>query len=184
MTGGEGSSQLGAVSDTELSEDVREVSLDRPVGEEERGRDLPIRLTLGDEGRDAPLADLGAAHDPDGERIVSVGYLALAPNAEKTASRAGAEWSPWTRFFPWEDWRRGRPTAVIDELLAPALTEPNPDTVRKEVADAMHEFIDVQAVGIPLAGIYRIYGLSKKVQGFVPYPAFLHQRWDTVSVTS
>jgi peptide/nickel transport system substrate-binding protein len=76
------------------------------------------------------------------------------------------------------------PGGKFDELLAPALTEPNPDTVRKEVADAMHEFIDVQAVGIPLAGVYRIYGLSKKVQGFVPYPAFLHVRWDTVSLTS
>jgi hypothetical protein len=76
--------------------------------------------TFGDEGRDAPLADLGAAHDPDGDRIVSVGYLALAPNAENTASRAGAEWSPWTRFFPWEDWRRGRP-ALIDDHIAPAL---------------------------------------------------------------
>jgi hypothetical protein len=48
----------------------------------------------------------------------------------------------------------------------------------------MHEFIDVQAVGIPLAGIYRVYGLNKKVKGFVPHPAFLHVRWDTVSVAS
>jgi peptide/nickel transport system substrate-binding protein len=76
------------------------------------------------------------------------------------------------------------PGGKFDALLAPALTEPNPDTVRKEVADAMHEFIDVQAVGIPLAGIYRVYGLNKKVKGFVPHPAFLHVRWDTVSVTS
>jgi hypothetical protein len=29
-------------------------------------------------------------------------------------------WSPWTAFFPWEDWRHGRP-AVIDEAIAPAL---------------------------------------------------------------
>jgi peptide/nickel transport system substrate-binding protein len=76
------------------------------------------------------------------------------------------------------------PGGRFDELLAPALTEPNADTVRKEVADAMHEFIDVQAVGIPLAGIYRVYGLNKKVKGFVPHPAFLHVRWDTVSVAS
>jgi peptide/nickel transport system substrate-binding protein len=76
------------------------------------------------------------------------------------------------------------PGGKFDQLIAPALTEPNADTVRKEVADAMHEFIDVQAVGIPLAGIYRVYGLNKKVKGFVPHPAFLHLRWDTVSVTS
>jgi peptide/nickel transport system substrate-binding protein len=76
------------------------------------------------------------------------------------------------------------PGGKFDQLIAPALTEPNADTVRKEVADAMHEFIDVQAVGIPLAGIYRVYGLNKKVKGFVPHPAFLHVRWDTVSVAS
>ncbi len=79
--------------------------------------------TFGDKGRDAPLADLGGA-GPDGGRIVSIGYLALTPGEaelpEQTA--AGALWSPWTRFFPWEDWREGRP-AVIDEVIAPALTD-------------------------------------------------------------
>jgi len=76
------------------------------------------------------------------------------------------------------------PGGKFDQLIAPALTEPNADTVRKDVADAMHEFIDVQAVGIPLAGVYRVYGLNKKVHGFAPHPAFLHLRWDTVSVAS
>ena len=76
------------------------------------------------------------------------------------------------------------PGGAFDAKLAPTLTEPNADTVRRLVAEAMHEFIDVQAVGIPLAGIYRVYGLNKKVKGFVPHPAFLHVRWDTVSVTS
>lgn len=77
--------------------------------------------TFGDAGRDAPLADFHAlGGDPGREaRIVSVGYLALTPAAatEETAERA---WSPWTRFFPWEDWRAGRP-ALIDEVVAPAL---------------------------------------------------------------
>jgi hypothetical protein len=41
--------------DTELSEDAREVPFDRPVGHEKRGRDLAVRLSLGDEGRDAFL---------------------------------------------------------------------------------------------------------------------------------
>jgi len=75
--------------------------------------------TFGDEGRDAPLADFGGAIDGPVGRIVSVGYLALAPGAVKTA-RPDTAWSPWTRFFPWEDWRRGRPS-VIDAAIAPAL---------------------------------------------------------------
>ena len=64
--------------------------------------------TFGDKGRDAPLADLG-----DGDaaaRVISVGYLALAPAATDTHF-AGSEWRPWSRTFPWEDWRTGRPAA-------------------------------------------------------------------------
>ena len=75
--------------------------------------------TFGDEGRHAPLADLGGHHQPTDGRVVSVGYLALAPGTPP--ARHDAEWSPWIRFFPWEDWRRGRP-ALIDERLVPALT--------------------------------------------------------------
>jgi hypothetical protein len=64
--------------------------------------------TFGDKGRDAPLADLG-----DGDaaaRVISVGYLALAPAATETHF-AGSEWRAWSRTFPWEDWRAGRPPA-------------------------------------------------------------------------
>jgi hypothetical protein len=71
--------------------------------------------TFGDEGRDAPLADVGAG----GARVISVGYLALAPTAVDTHA-PGTAWSGWTRFFPWEDWRIGRPS-LIDETIAPAL---------------------------------------------------------------
>ena len=76
--------------------------------------------TFGDRGRDAPVADMGAMADAEGgARVVSVGYLALAPQATDTNAPDTA-WAPWPRFFPWEDWRRGRP-AVLDEAIAPAL---------------------------------------------------------------
>ena len=75
--------------------------------------------TYGDEGRDAPLADFGGPHGRDESRIVSVGYLALTPEAPETAA-PDTDWSPWNRFFPYEDWRVGRPP-VIDEKIAPAL---------------------------------------------------------------
>jgi hypothetical protein len=70
--------------------------------------------TFGDRGREAPLPDLGGA-----DRIISVGYLALTPNR---AALGAGDWRDWYRFFPWEDWRRGRP-AVIDEVIAPALNK-------------------------------------------------------------
>lgn len=75
--------------------------------------------TFGDKGRDAPLADVGL---PGGDgapaRVISVGYLALAPAAVDTHFQ-GSAWRPWTRFFPWEDWRHGRPAAL--QALEPAL---------------------------------------------------------------
>lgn len=71
--------------------------------------------TFGDRGRDAPLADVGAGR----ARVISVGYLALTTRAVDTAA-PDTGWSPWTRFFPWEDWRRGRP-ALIDQQIAPGL---------------------------------------------------------------
>jgi hypothetical protein len=72
--------------------------------------------TFGDKGRDAPLADVGAG----AARVISVGYLALAPLAVETRAPDTA-WSPFFDFFPWEDWRRGRPE-IIDERIGPALT--------------------------------------------------------------
>jgi hypothetical protein len=71
--------------------------------------------TFGDKGRDAPVADVGAG----AARVISVGYLALTPRATALET-SDVSWSPWTRFFPWEDWRAGRP-AIIDEAIAPAL---------------------------------------------------------------
>jgi hypothetical protein len=71
--------------------------------------------TFGDKGRDAPLADVGAG----AARVISVGYLALTSEPVDTSAPDSA-WAPWSRFFPWEDWRRGRP-ALIDEAVAPAL---------------------------------------------------------------
>jgi hypothetical protein len=71
--------------------------------------------TFGDRGRDAPLADVGAG----AARVISVGYLALAQATVDTEAPDTA-WSSWARFFPWEDWRGGRPE-IIDAAIWPAL---------------------------------------------------------------
>jgi len=76
--------------------------------------------TFGDRGRDAPLADMSAAGAASGAaaRVISVGYLALAPRAPESHT-ADSDWQPCPRFFPWEDWRDGRPAALdpIGEAL-------------------------------------------------------------------
>jgi hypothetical protein len=71
--------------------------------------------TFGDKGRDAPLADVGAG----GARVISVGYLGLTPLPVETTA-PDTDWSSVWRYFPWEDWRGGRPD-LIDAIIAPAL---------------------------------------------------------------
>lgn len=83
--------------------------------------------TFGDRNRD-PSEGKG------GPRVISIGYLALVREA-KPSGTAGALWREWYRFFPWEDWRAGKPE-VIDNHIAPSLNrwiESAPDhIVRKE----------------------------------------------------
>ena len=70
--------------------------------------------TFGDRNRDPSEYE-------GGPRVISVAYLALVREG-KPSGTAGANWREWYRFFPWEDWRSGRP-AVIDEHIAPALDQ-------------------------------------------------------------
>ncbi len=72
--------------------------------------------TFGDRGRETPLADIEGSPD----RVISISYLALTPS-RAVLDQAGARWRSWYDFFPWEDWRDGRP-AVIDEVIAPQLS--------------------------------------------------------------
>ena len=71
--------------------------------------------TFGDRGRHAQQGD----RDP---HVISVGYLALA-NYGAALGHAGQglpDYQPWYGFFPWEDWRKGRP-GLIDGVIAPLL---------------------------------------------------------------
>jgi hypothetical protein len=49
-----------------------------------------------------------------GQRIVSIGYLALVHAA---ATLADAIWSPWYKHFPWEDHRKGPPPTVAKRIM-------------------------------------------------------------------
>lgn len=73
--------------------------------------------TFGDKGREAPQAEVATLGDPARTRVISVGYLGLAPSAKATPT---GTWDDWYAFFPWEDWRAGRP-AVIPNAIIPAL---------------------------------------------------------------
>jgi len=63
--------------------------------------------TFGDRNRTDPQS---------GRRVLSIGYLALA--RETGAEEQGdARWRNWYDYFPWEDWRRGKP-AILTPLRA------------------------------------------------------------------
>ncbi|MBB4303933.1 hypothetical protein GGD81_002985 [Rhodobium orientis] len=75
--------------------------------------------TFGDRGRHTLQQRDSAPH------VVSVGYLALTrpePQAQLGFAREGANWRSWYAYFPWEDWRAGRP-AVLDQTILPLLRE-------------------------------------------------------------
>jgi hypothetical protein len=72
--------------------------------------------TFGDRGRHAQPFDT----DP---HVMSVGYLALtrrSPMSDEVLRRSGAGWRPWYGYFPWEDWREGRPE-ILDGTILPLL---------------------------------------------------------------
>jgi len=66
--------------------------------------------TFGDRHRD-PRERAG------GPRVISVAYLALVQEERPSGD---ARWRGVYRFFPWEDWREGRP-ALIERDIAPVL---------------------------------------------------------------
>lgn len=72
--------------------------------------------TFGDRGREAPVA---AMSGQENSRIISVGYLGLTPVAAPPPE-GGGQWHDWYRFFPWEDWRNGKPD-MIDAEIVPRL---------------------------------------------------------------
>lgn len=79
--------------------------------------------TFGDRGRHA-TAPSSAPH------FMSIGYLALTRSDEPSAGDPTSQhndttdatwsWQGWYSFFPWEDWRAGRPR-ILDAVLLPAL---------------------------------------------------------------
>jgi hypothetical protein len=67
--------------------------------------------TFGDRDRDPRRSG--------GPRMLSIAYLAFVRESAPGGSDA-ARWRPWYDYFPWEDWRGGRP-AVVDDVVFPAV---------------------------------------------------------------
>jgi hypothetical protein len=57
--------------------------------------------------------------DGAGSHILSIGYLALARPDVGAQLKRGV-WRSWYEFFPWEDWRLGKPK-ILAEVIEPRL---------------------------------------------------------------
>lgn len=70
--------------------------------------------TFADRGRHARPGDVSP-------HMVSIGYLALT-RASTRGARAGSptRWRGWYNYFPWEDWRSGKPE-ILGSEIEPAL---------------------------------------------------------------
>ncbi len=90
-----------------------EIGLRRWVTEQTRLRlgHVEQLYTFGDRERDARLRD--------GSRMLSIAYLALVRESAPGGS-ADARWRDWYAYFPWEDWRAGRPP-LVEEVVLPAV---------------------------------------------------------------
>lgn len=63
------------------------------------------------------FADRGRHAEPDdaAPHTVSIGYLALTQAVGHHGLTDGL-WRSWYQYFPWEDWRRGRPEIIAREI--------------------------------------------------------------------
>ena len=80
----------------------------------------------------AEIADL----ESNGSHFVSVSYLALV-GPHQCSDKTHATWRSWYSFFPWEDWRNGRPECL--DVIAPRLEawagEPGSECATRWVPD-------------------------------------------------
>ncbi len=64
--------------------------------------------SFGDRGRHAQPDDTSP-------HVVSIGYLALTRDKQEQKLNK-AQWEKWYKYFPWEDWRNGKPSILTDEI--------------------------------------------------------------------
>jgi hypothetical protein len=79
--------------------------------------------TFADRGRQAEHGDVSP-------HVVSIGYLALTQAVGHHGLTDGV-WRSWYQYFPWEDWRRGRPEIIardIEPRLKSWADKPAPQT--------------------------------------------------------
>jgi len=76
------------------------------------------------------FADRDRNNEILGGRTISISYLGLV-HEEATPGGGRPGWQGWYRYFPWEDWRTGRPV-VLDHLVDCLMAWAERDPSRRE----------------------------------------------------
>ncbi|MHB2169652.1 NUDIX hydrolase [Alsobacter sp. R-9] len=104
--------------------------------------------TFGDRGRNAVPGD-------EAPHVVSIGYLALTRLGGAAGLPEGVRLRSWYEFFPWEDWRGGRP-AILDRTVLPALKSWAADRAAEQAEGARRPFSRAERLrlcfGVPDGG--------------------------------
>jgi hypothetical protein len=62
------------------------------------------------------FADRDRMHGDTEERMISISYLGLTQEARVSGDHA-PRWHAWYRYLPWEDWRDGPSTLVVQTII-------------------------------------------------------------------
>lgn len=71
--------------------------------------------------------------------------------------------------------------ARFDSTVEAGLATSDPLEMQRLAAEAIRVAVDEEAVCIPVAALYRIYGLRSEIAGFRPHPSQTNQSWATMT---
>lgn len=86
-------------------------------------------------------------------------------------SKSGRPFSRWHRVGE-----------AFDRLVEAGMRTPDAVEAQRLAAEAIHLAVDEEAMAIPIAALFRIYGAKAAVQGFVPHPSQTNQWWSGVTL--
>jgi peptide/nickel transport system substrate-binding protein len=112
-------------------------------------------------------AEVGNQNDANPCFLPDLLFYSPDPEGDPESQMYGNSFAPGSEF-----------DAHIDDCRSAVTVE----EVQDAAAQAMKALIDDEKVVIPIAGIFRIYGASSKVEDFEAHPSSLNQRWATLSV--
>ncbi len=74
------------------------------------------------------------------------------------------------------------PGEEADEYIAAGREAVSLEEAQEAAANVMRILIDEEFAVVPIAGTYRLYGISDRVQGFVAHPSAVSQRWSEITI--